>query len=100
MGATFALGESVVANIRQTNDPLNGVAGGCAAGFLAGIRARSFPIALGSCVVLGGMIGTLDASGGKLTGDGRDVESKEQREKRRQSFFKHKEPPEPIASSQ
>jgi Tim17/Tim22/Tim23/Pmp24 family len=38
MGATFALTETVVANQRQKNDPLNGVAGGCAAGFLAGIR--------------------------------------------------------------
>ena len=38
MGATFALTESVVANQRQVDDPLNGAAGGCAAGFLAGIR--------------------------------------------------------------
>lgn len=38
MGATFALTESVVANQRQTNDALNGAAGGCAAGFLAGLR--------------------------------------------------------------
>lgn len=40
MGATFALTESVVANHRQKDDALNGVAGGCAAGFLAGIRCR------------------------------------------------------------
>ena len=46
------------------------------------------------------MIGTLDVSGGKLTGDGRDMEVKEQREKRRQSFFKHKEPTEPISTSE
>ena len=38
MGATFALTESVVANTREKDDALNGVAGGCAAGFLAGIR--------------------------------------------------------------
>jgi hypothetical protein len=38
MGATFAFTETVVANQRQKNDPLNGMAGGCAAGFLAGIR--------------------------------------------------------------
>lgn len=38
MGATFALTESVVANTREKDDHLNGVAGGCAAGFLAGIR--------------------------------------------------------------
>jgi hypothetical protein len=38
MGATFAFTETMVANQRQKNDPLNGMAGGCAAGFLAGIR--------------------------------------------------------------
>ena len=38
MGATFALTESVVANTREKDDALNGAAGGCAAGFLAGIR--------------------------------------------------------------
>lgn len=42
MGATFAMTESVVANQRQTDDALNGAAGGCAAGFLAGLRG-SYP---------------------------------------------------------
>lgn len=41
MGASFAFTESFVANTRQRNDALNGVAGGCAAGFLAGIRGMS-----------------------------------------------------------
>jgi len=40
MGATFALTESVVANERQKSDALNGAAGACAAGFLAGIRGE------------------------------------------------------------
>ena len=40
MGATFAFTEAFVANERQKNDALNGAAGGCAAGFLAGIRCR------------------------------------------------------------
>lgn len=38
MGASFAFTETAVANVREKNDPLNGVAGGCAAGFLAGVR--------------------------------------------------------------
>jgi hypothetical protein len=38
MGAAFAFTEGTVANARRTDDPINGVAGGCAAGFLAGIR--------------------------------------------------------------
>lgn len=41
MGATFAFTESIVANTREKDDALNGVAGGCAAGFLAGIRGES-----------------------------------------------------------
>lgn len=39
MGAAFAFTEAVVANQRETDDALNGLAGGCAAGFLAGIRS-------------------------------------------------------------
>ena len=42
MGATFAATESIVANQRETQDALNGVAGGCAAGFLAGIRGARY----------------------------------------------------------
>ena len=45
MGATFAATESIVANTREKDDALNGVAGGCAAGFLAGIRG-SCPISI------------------------------------------------------
>jgi hypothetical protein len=40
MGATFAFTDAFVANERRKNDALNGAAGGCAAGFLAGIRCR------------------------------------------------------------
>jgi hypothetical protein len=40
MGAAFAFTEAFVANQRQKNDALNGAAGGCAAGFLTGIRCR------------------------------------------------------------
>ena len=38
MGASFALTDAVVANTREKDDPLNAASGGCAAGFLAGIR--------------------------------------------------------------
>lgn len=38
MAGSFAFVDAVAANTRQTNDALNGVAGGCAAGFLAGVR--------------------------------------------------------------
>ncbi|THH16821.1 hypothetical protein EW146_g3896 [Bondarzewia mesenterica] len=89
MGATFALTESVVANQRQKDDPLNGVAGGCAAGFLAGIRARSLPVAVASCAVLGAAVGTFDYSGKELGGD----QSLSFEEKRRRFF---KQPPSTV----
>ena len=40
MGFTFAYTEALVANQRAKDDALNGVAGGCAAGFLAGIKGE------------------------------------------------------------
>jgi len=82
MGATFAFTEAAVANQRAKDDAVNGAAGACAAGFLAGIRARSIPMAIGSCVVLGAAMGTFDYSG-QLTG-----EKGESQEEKRRKFFK------------
>lgn len=39
MGGAFAFTDAFVANERQTEDHLNKAAGGCAAGFLAGMRS-------------------------------------------------------------
>ncbi|KAK7694743.1 hypothetical protein QCA50_001931 [Cerrena zonata] len=89
MGASFALTESVVANARAKDDALNGVAGGCAAGFLAGIRARSLPMAVGSCAVLGAAVGIFDYGGKSISG----VSTTESPEERRKRFFKHPPPP-------
>lgn len=110
MGATFALTESAVANYRQKTDPINGAAGGCAAGFLAGVRGscqnacirqvieladfcigRSIPMALGGCVVLGAAMGTFDLAG-QLS-----PEKNVSREEKRNAFFK--QPIKPIVDS-
>ncbi|KAH9950407.1 hypothetical protein B0H21DRAFT_819212 [Amylocystis lapponica] len=92
MGVTFALTESVVTNTREKNDALNGAAGACAAGFLAGVRARSLPMAVASCAVMGAAMGTFDYGGPSLRGT---VETQEERRKR---FFK--QPPlSPVPSS-
>jgi hypothetical protein len=88
MGATFAFTETAVANHRQTNDPLNGMAGGCAAGFLAGIRARSLPMAVAGCAAVGAAVGGFDYSG-QLAGESASPEKKEERRKR---FFKQPRP--------
>jgi len=87
MGATFAFTEAFVANQRQKNDALNGAIGACAAGFLAGIKKRSLPLAVGTCAMLGAVVGGFDYAG-QLIGD---PISKEERRRR---FFKT--PPKPL----
>ncbi|KAI0695160.1 hypothetical protein BC835DRAFT_983073 [Cytidiella melzeri] len=84
MGATFAFTEATIANQRQKDDALNGAAGGCAAGFLAGIRARSLPMAVTSCVIIGAAVGAFDYGGKRIYGS--PVE--ETQEERRKRFFK------------
>lgn len=69
MGAAFTYVDAQVANIREKDDALNGAAwgfsrdsdyiqltsnlysGGCAAGFIAGLKQRSIPTAFGACAV-------------------------------------------------
>jgi hypothetical protein len=102
MGATFAFTETFVANQRQKTDPLNGMAGGCAAGFLAGIRstlnsccvskdtrfmlnllttARSLPMAVAGCAAIGAAVGGFDYSG-QLASRSATPEKREERRKR------------------
>ncbi|KAG6856646.1 hypothetical protein H0H87_002236 [Tephrocybe sp. NHM501043] len=85
MGATFALTESLVANQRRKDDPVNGAAGACAA-------ARSIPMAVGGCVVLGAAMGTFDYSG-QLSG-----EEGVTQEERRRKFFK--QPLKPLEAAE
>jgi len=89
MGATFAFADSVSANVREKEDALNGFIGGCAAGALAGLRARSIPQAVLACGVMGGLVATFDEAGRSFAGE---KESPEDRETRRSRFFK-KPPP-------
>jgi len=93
MGATFALTETAVANSRQRDDALNGAAGACAAGFLAGIRARSLPMAVASCAVLGTIMGTYDYTGKELVGGSETIEEKRKR------FFKRPPPTAVVPAS-
>ncbi|KAE9408153.1 hypothetical protein BT96DRAFT_1013623 [Gymnopus androsaceus JB14] len=82
MGAVFSFTKDTVANVRSKDDAYNGAAGGCAAGFLAGIRARSLPMAIGGCAFLGTTLAALDMSG-QFTG-GEKIMSDDQRSR----FFK------------
>ncbi|KAL1411699.1 hypothetical protein Q8F55_002665 [Vanrija albida] len=88
MGFAFSFTQSFVANTRETDDALNGAAGGCAAGFVAGVRARSLPIAFGACAGMATLIGTFEAAGSALTGTDRLATPRPEREERRLRFFK------------
>jgi hypothetical protein len=93
LGATFALADAVAANQREKHDPINGAIGGCAAGFLVGVRRGSIPVALGSCAFMGATAGIYDYSRG-LQGKDDHIDKPQSKEEKRKSFFK--EPPAPI----
>jgi len=100
IGAVFAFTDSVTANIRETDSPLNGAVGGCAAGLVAGVRARSIPTAVISCATMATIIAGFEAAGGNIAGFGYNFDSREQKEERRRNFFKPRLPPrEPIPDS-
>jgi len=94
MGATFAFAEACTANFRSRDDSLNAAAGGCAAGLVAGAKMRSVPYGLASCAVLGGLMGTFDATGSTLAGRWR-AQGLQSVDERKKHFFKQN-PPQPI----
>ncbi|CAD6581851.1 MAG: hypothetical protein TREMPRED_003100 [Tremellales sp. Tagirdzhanova-0007] len=106
MGFTYSFIKASTSNVReshevhidmgwlttawQTDDSLNGAAGGCAAGFLAGVRARSLPSAIGACAFLGTVIYSFDEAGQvdlPITISDKPSTA-EGREAKRRSFFK------------
>ncbi|CEQ40619.1 SPOSA6832_02254, partial [Sporobolomyces salmonicolor] len=91
IGFAFTFVDHTVANLIETKDNgVAGAAGGCAAGFVAGIRTGSIPKAMGMCAFLGAAVGTYDLAGGQLGWEsGRKTRS--EREKERMDFFKKRE---------
>ncbi|KAJ1675924.1 hypothetical protein EV182_000311 [Spiromyces aspiralis] len=91
MGGIFAGTEALTADIREKEDYWNTATAGCAAGFIAGIRKRSFPLAIGSCLFIGTTMGLYDYCGGI---DGKlSAMTVEEREQRRKNFLGVNEPP-------
>ncbi|GAA6042016.1 hypothetical protein JCM8097_009147 [Rhodosporidiobolus ruineniae] len=90
-GFVFSYVDHTVANLIESKD--NGVAGasgGCAAGFVSGIRTGSIAKAMGMCAFMGAAVGTYDLAGGQLGWEsGKTVRS--EREKKRVEFFKQRE---------
>ena len=90
-GFVFSYVDHAVANLAESKDNgLAGAAGGCAAGFVSGVRTGSLPKAMGMCAFMGAAVGTYDLAGGQLGWEsGR--KSRAEREEDRLSFFKKKE---------
>ncbi|GAA5914767.1 hypothetical protein JCM6882_002737 [Rhodosporidiobolus microsporus] len=90
-GFVFSYVDHSVANLIENKE--NGVAGasgGCAAGFVSGIRTGSIAKAMGMCAFMGAAVGTYDLAGGQLGWEsGKKVRS--EREKERVAFFKQRE---------
>ncbi|KAG0143544.1 hypothetical protein CROQUDRAFT_661069 [Cronartium quercuum f. sp. fusiforme G11] len=53
VGFTYGGVATTVAGLRNEDDPWNAASGGCAAGFLLGVRAGQLPMALGNCALWG-----------------------------------------------
>lgn len=82
--------DHTVANLIESSDNgIAGAAGGCAAGFVTGIRTGSIPKAMGMCAFMGSLVGTYDLAGGQLGWEG-GKKPRSEREKERESFFKRK----------
>ena len=90
-GFVFSYVDHTVANLVENKDNgLAGASGGCAAGFVSGIRTGSLPKAMGMCAFMGAAVGTYDLAGGQLGWES-GKKSRKEREEDRLSFFKKKE---------
>jgi len=52
--------------IESKENGVAGASGGCAAGFVSGIRSGSVPKAMAMCAFMGAAVGTYDLAGGQL----------------------------------
>lgn len=92
-GFAFSYVDHTVANLRSSStDGVSGAAGGCAAGFLLGIRSGSIPQAMGMCGIVGAAVGTYDLAGGQLGWES-GTKDRVTREKERLEFFKKRSLP-------
>ncbi|MBW0462677.1 hypothetical protein O181_002392 [Austropuccinia psidii MF-1] len=66
VGFTYGGVSQFVASVRQESDPWNAAAGGCASGFLVGLRAGQLPLALGQCFIFGSAAAGVNYAGGTL----------------------------------
>uniref|UniRef100_A0A1D1ZII9 NADH-ubiquinone oxidoreductase 21. subunit n=1 Tax=Anthurium amnicola TaxID=1678845 RepID=A0A1D1ZII9_9ARAE len=87
LGGIFTATETAAANLRKTDDWINGAVGGCATGLTVGIRARSHALSAGACLGIGGLMGLYEFSGA-WKGLLKYKKEDEKREWRR-SFFKN-----------
>ncbi|GAA6014866.1 hypothetical protein JCM10207_002206 [Rhodosporidiobolus poonsookiae] len=90
-GFVFSYVDHSVANLVESKDNgVAGAAGGCAAGFVSGIRTGSLPKAMGMCAFMGAAVGTYDLAGGQLGWES-GKKPRSEREEARVSFFKKRD---------
>jgi len=95
-GFAFSAVDHSVANlVSSQTSGVAGAAGGCAAGFIMGIRSGSIPTAMGMCGFLGASIATYDLAGGQLGWES-GTKDRKTREKERLEFFKKRSLPETV----
>ncbi|CAJ0629334.1 7075_t:CDS:2 [Entrophospora sp. SA101] len=63
LGGIFTATESITANFRQTNDMFNSAIAGCTTVLVAGVKAHSYPLALGACLGIGGIMSMYEFTG-------------------------------------
>ncbi|KAG8837719.1 hypothetical protein FRC18_008221 [Serendipita sp. 400] len=69
-GGLYGFTDAYLKEKRGKDDAWGKFAAGCTAGFMLGMRGKSIPTALGSCVFLGTPVAVLQLQGGSLRGDG------------------------------
>ncbi|KAI8878023.1 hypothetical protein K501DRAFT_259404 [Backusella circina FSU 941] len=86
MGGIFTLGEGAAQSVRGEDDAINAGIGGCAAGALAGIKAKSFSKMCAGCAAVGATMYAFEATG-QMKG-GLNGKSREERLEEQKTFFK------------
>ncbi|EFP82269.1 hypothetical protein PGTUg99_016581 [Puccinia graminis f. sp. tritici] len=92
VGFAFGGVSQSVASIREKSDPWNATAGGCASGFLLGLRAGHLSTALGQCAIWGAVAGGVNYAGDTLIPANHGKSREQQQQERVKLLGSQKDP--------
>ncbi|PLW06356.1 hypothetical protein PCANC_16263 [Puccinia coronata f. sp. avenae] len=92
VGFAFGGVSQSLASIREENDPWNATAGGCASGFLLGMRSGQISTALGQCAMWGAVAGGVNYAGDTLMPANHGKSRRQQQEERVKLLGSQKDP--------